>query len=88
MPPGLDSLQTDTAVSDATPPVAMQLRGTGGLKIVRVRFRSDDEWIEHRRCRSVIVKRLGRGASKTAMQGAYVPPGESEARKVELKATL
>ena len=60
-----------TCVFDATRPVAIQLRGPDGLKTVRVRFPSDDEWAERQRRRKVIVKQLGRGISETT-----IPNGE------------
>ena len=46
---------------DATRPIAINLRGPDGVKTVRVRFPSDDEWAERQRRRKVIVKQLGRG---------------------------
>ncbi len=54
-----------TPVFDATRPVAIQLRGPGGVKTIRVRFPSDDEWVERQRRRKVIVKNLGRQVSET-----------------------
>jgi hypothetical protein len=56
---------------DAARPVAIQLRGPGGVKAVRVRFPSDDEWAERQRRRKVVVKNLGRGVSETT-----IPNGE------------
>lgn len=67
----LTIMQQDTCVFDATRPVAVQLRGPDGLKIVRTRFPSDDEWAERQRRRKVIVKQLGRGMSETS-----IPNGE------------
>ena len=64
-------MQTETGVFDASRPVVVQLRGPGGLKTVRVRFPSDDEWAERQRRRKVIVKQLGRGVSETT-----IPNGE------------
>src|SRR5512142_2912003 len=52
-------------VFDATRPVAIQLRGPDGVKTIRVRFPSDDEWVERQRRRKVIVKNLGRQVSET-----------------------
>lgn len=52
---------------DATRPVAMQLRTPGGIKTVRVRFPSDEEWIARQRRRKVLVKQLGRGISETTV---------------------
>ena len=56
---------------DATRPVAIQLRGPDGVKTIRVRYPSDDEWVERQRRRKVIVKNLGRGVSET-----MIPNGE------------
>ena len=39
----------------------------GGVKTVRVRFPSDDEWITRQRRRKVLVKQLGRGISETTV---------------------
>ena len=64
-------METTTAVFDATRPVAINLRTPDGVKTVRVRFPSDDEWAERQRRRKVIVKQLGRGISET-----IVPNGE------------
>jgi hypothetical protein len=64
-------MQPETCVFDAARPVALQLRAPGGLKTVRVRFPSDDEWAERQRRRKVIVKQLGRGISETT-----IPSGE------------
>ena len=64
-------MQETTCLFDATRPVALQLRAPGGLKTVRVRFPTDDEWAERQRRRKVIVKQLGRGISETT-----IPSGE------------
>jgi len=56
---------------DATRPVAVQLLTPDGMKTVRVRFPSDDEWAERQRRRKVIIKNLGRGISETT-----IPNGE------------
>ena len=64
-------METITPVFDATIPVALQLRTPGGLKTVRVRFPSDDQWSERQRRRKVIIKNLGRGISETV-----IPNGE------------
>jgi hypothetical protein len=45
----------------------MKLRTPEGVKTIRVRFPSDDEWIERQRRRKVLVKQLGRGASETTV---------------------
>lgn len=64
-------METTTPVFDAARPVAINLRGPGGVKTVRVRFPSDDEWGERQRRRKVIAKSLGRGISETV-----IPNGE------------
>lgn len=64
-------METTIPVFDAARPVAINLRGPDGLKTVRVRFPSDDEWVERQRRRKVIVKSLGRGISETV-----IPNGE------------
>src|SRR5512133_1020957 len=64
-------MDTNAAVFDATRPVAVQLRGPDGVKTIRVRFPSDDEWAERQRRRKIIVKQLGRGISETT-----IPNGE------------
>jgi hypothetical protein len=64
-------MDNNAPVFDATRPVAIQLRGPDGVKTVRVRFPSDDEWAERQRRRKVIVKQLGRGISETT-----IPNGE------------
>lgn len=56
-----------TAVFDAARPVAIQLRGPEGLKTIRVRFPSDDEWVDRQRRRKVIIKSLGRQRSETTV---------------------
>ncbi len=55
------------AVFDAGRQVQIRLQGTGGAKTVRVRFPSDEEWVERQRRRKVIVKQLGRGVSETTI---------------------
>src|SRR3974390_2305440 len=64
-------MEANAPVFDATRPVAIQLRGPDGVKTVRVRFPTDDEWVERQRRRKVIVKNLGRGISET-----MIPNGE------------
>ncbi len=64
-------METNAVVFDATRPVAINLRGPDGVKTIRVRFPSDDEWAERQRRRKVIVKNLGRGVSETV-----IPNGE------------
>ena len=52
-------------VFDAARPIALQLRTSAGVKTVRVRYPSDEEWTERQRRRKVIIKQLGRGVSET-----------------------
>ena len=58
---------TTVVVFDATVPVAMKLRTPDGLKTIRVRFPSDQEWVERQRRRKVVIKQLGRGVSETTV---------------------
>ncbi|HPT28033.1 MAG TPA: hypothetical protein PLZ95_16560 [Bryobacteraceae bacterium] len=60
-------MTSDTCVFDAARPVALNLRTPAGVKTVRVRFPTDEEWIERQRRRKVIVKQLGRGISETTI---------------------
>ncbi len=57
----------ESVVFDATRPVAMQLRTPAGVKTVRVRFPSDEDWTERQRRRKVLIKNLGRGISETTV---------------------
>jgi hypothetical protein len=50
---------------DANQIITMNLRAPGGVKTIRVRFPSDDEWIDRQKKRKVIIKQLGRGVSET-----------------------
>ena len=52
---------------DATKPITMNLRTPEGVKTVRLRFPSDEEWSERQRKRKVIIKQLGRGISETVV---------------------
>jgi hypothetical protein len=52
---------------DATKPITMNLRTPTGVKTVRLRFPSDEEWTERQRRRKVIIKQLGRGVSETVV---------------------
>src|SRR5579883_340782 len=52
---------------DATKPITMNLRTPEGVKTVRLRFPSDEEWTERQRRRKVIIKQLGRGVSETVV---------------------
>lgn len=57
----------EPVVFDATRPVAMQLRTPTGVKNVRVRFPTDEDWTERQRRRKVLIKNLGRGISETTV---------------------
>ncbi len=50
---------------DANQTITMNLRAPGGVKTIRVRLPSDEDWIERQRRRKVIIKQLGRGVSET-----------------------
>ncbi len=52
---------------DAKQPITIHLRTPDGVKQVRVRFPTDEEWIDRQRRRKVIVKQLGRGVSETTI---------------------
>jgi len=60
-------METKTAVFDASRPVTVNLWTPDGVKTIRVRFPTDEEWIERQRKRKVIVKQLGRGVSETTI---------------------
>jgi hypothetical protein len=52
---------------DASKPINVNLRTPEGAKAIRVRFPTDDEWIDRQKKRKVIVKQLGRGVSETTI---------------------
>ena len=52
---------------DAKQSITIHFRTPEGVKPVRVRFPTDDEWIERQKKRKVIVKQLGRGVSETTI---------------------
>jgi hypothetical protein len=60
-------METKIAVFDASRPVTVNLRTPDDVKTIRVRFPTDEEWIERQRKRKVIVKQLGRGVSETTI---------------------
>lgn len=60
-------METKTTVFDASRPVTVNLRTPDGMKTIRVRFPTDEEWIDRQRKRKVIVKQLGRGVSETTI---------------------
>ena len=58
-------MEQNPVVFDTSRPIAINLRAPGGVKTVRVRFPSDDEWVERQRRRKVVINQLGRGVSET-----------------------
>jgi hypothetical protein len=52
---------------DAKQPITLHLRTPDGVKPIRVRFPTDEEWIDRQKKRKVIVKQLGRGVSETTI---------------------
>jgi hypothetical protein len=54
---------------DLAKPITVNLRTPEGVKTIRVRFPSDEDWIERQRRRKVIIKQLGRGVSETIISG-------------------
>ncbi len=60
----------NTAVFDAKRTIALRLNTPSGVKTVRVRFPSDEEWTARQRRRKVVVKNLGRGMSETSVAGS------------------
>ncbi len=55
----------ETPVFDASRPISINLRTPTSVKTLKVRFPSDDEWIERQRRRKVTIKQLGRRVSET-----------------------
>lgn len=48
----------------------MKLRVAGGVKEIRLRFPTDEEWADRHRRRKIVIKNLGRGVSETSIPGA------------------
>ena len=57
----------ESKMFDSNREIEIQLRGPDGLKKVKVRFPTDEEWIDRQKKRKVIVKQLGRGVSETTI---------------------
>ena len=55
---------------DSQKEIHVQLRSAEGARTVRVRFPTDEEWIERQRRRKIIIKQLGRGVSETTIPNA------------------
>src|SRR6266545_1227507 len=49
--------------------IALKLNTPDGIRTIRVRFPSDEEWTERQRCRKIIVKNLGRNRSESTVAG-------------------
>ena len=54
---------------DASKPITVNFRTPDGLKAIRLRFPTDEEWIERQKRRKVLIKQLGRGVSETIVSG-------------------
>ena len=54
---------------DVAKPITVNLRTPEGVKSIRLRFPSYEDWIERQRRRKVIIKQLGRGISETIISG-------------------
>ena len=54
---------------DASKSITVNLRTPDGLKAIRLRFPTDEEWIERQKRRKVLIKQLGRGVSETIVSG-------------------
>lgn len=54
---------------DASKPITVNLRTPDGLKAIRLRFPTDEDWIERQKRRKVLIKQLGRGVSETIVSG-------------------
>ena len=52
---------------DSQKEIHVQLRFADGARTVKVRFPTDEEWIERQRRRKIIIKHLGRGTSETTI---------------------
>ena len=57
-------------VFDSARQLEIQLRSAEGASTVKVRFPTDEEWIERQRRRKIIIKQLGRGVSETTIPNA------------------
>ena len=55
---------------DSQKEIHVQLRFADGARTVKVRFPTDEEWIERQRRRKIIIKQLGRGVSETTIPNA------------------
>lgn len=73
-------MEQATVIFDSSRPIALQLRTPAGVKTVRVRFPSDDEWTERQRRRKITIKQLGRGVSETIIGHAEDADAELLAR--------
>lgn len=54
---------------DTNQPIHVKVRTADGIKTLRVRFPTDEEWIERQRKRKLLIKHLGRGVTETIVSG-------------------
>jgi len=55
---------------DSQKEIQVQLRSAEGVRTVKVRFPTDEEWTERQRRRKILIKQLGRGVSETTIPNA------------------
>jgi len=55
---------------DSNRQIEIQLRSAEGTRTVKVRFPTDEEWIDRQRRRKIVIKQLGRGVSETTVANA------------------
>src|SRR3954452_1924531 len=61
------SQEQNSAIFDSGRQVEIKLQSAEGTKVVKLRFPTDDEWVERQRRRKIIIKQLGRGISETVI---------------------
>lgn len=54
---------------DTNQPIQVKVRTAEGIKTIRVRYPTDEEWMERQRRRRPIIKHLGRGVTETIVTG-------------------
>jgi len=65
---------------DSSQTIQVKVRTADGIKAIRVRFPTDEEWIERQRGRKLIIKHLGRGVTETVVAGGEEADAELLAR--------
>lgn len=65
---------------DASQPIQVKVRTADGIKTLRVRFPTDEEWVERQRRRKLVIKHLGRGVTETVVSGGEEADAELLAR--------